>query len=178
MKDKGKMIIGVGSTNPVKVGAVEKVFRQAFGEVLVIPVELSSGVSEQPVGESETMQGAENRARGGYKQSGGKFGVGIEGGVVKIDNKLYECAWVAVVNESTIGFGGGLYFELPEQISQKILEGGELGPIMDEMTGKRDVKRKMGAIGIFSKGNLDRKTAYEQIIWGALIKFLSPEWFS
>ena len=48
---------------------------------------------------------------------------------------------------------------------------------MNEMTGEENVKQKMGAIGIFSKGQLDRKQAYVQIVLSAMVKFVSPEWF-
>ncbi len=76
-----------------------------------------------------------------------------------------------------VGVGGGLYFELPEKVATKIRAGGELGPIMNELTGLKNVKEKSGAIGIFTKGRLDRKTAYVQLVTSALIKFVSPEWF-
>ncbi|GAB4026481.1 MAG: hypothetical protein Fur0011_2320 [Candidatus Microgenomates bacterium] len=72
--------------------------------------------------------------------------------------------------------GGGLYFELPKKIADKIM-GGELGTIMNDLTGEENVKDKSGAIGIFTKGKLDRKTAYVQLVTSALIKFVSPEWF-
>ena len=120
---------------------------------------------------------------------------GVQGG----KGRLFECAWVAVVKRNVVasprqlrvwrhfsgadaldvqeGLAGGLYFELPEKIAEKIKNGGELGPIMNEMTGEDNVKQKMGAIGIFTKGQLDRKAAYVQIVLSAMIKFVSPEWF-
>jgi len=120
---------------------------------------------------------------------------GMRGG----KGRLFECAWVCVVKRNVVasprqlrvwrhfsgadaldvqeGLGGGLYFELPEKIAEKIREGGELGPLMDEFTGKRNVKQGSGAIGIFTKGELDRKNAYVQIVLSALIKFVSPEWY-
>lgn len=184
------MKIIVGSKNPVKVGAVEEAFRKYFQGCEVVSVDVASGVSSQPMSERETMNGARARAYAALESDkDADYGVGIEGGVLEHGGKgrLFECAWVCVVRKSQIindkfsnedeGLGGGLYFELPDKIAIKIKAGGELGPIMNELTGEDNVKQKMGAIGIFSKGKLDRKQAYVQIVLSALIKFVSPEWF-
>ncbi|MFZ2200078.1 MAG: inosine/xanthosine triphosphatase [Microgenomates group bacterium] len=170
------MKVVVGSKNPVKVGAVEEAFRKYWPDCIVEGVEALSGVSEQPRSEEETINGAINRAKNSIGDN--DYGVGVEGGVCVINNKMFDCAWVAIIDKTEkIGLSGGLYFELPDKIAQKIQKGGELGPIMNEMTGEENVKQKMGAIGIFTKGELDRKQAYVQIVLSALIKFVSPEWF-
>lgn len=170
------MKIVVGSTNPVKVGAVEEAFRKYYPECRVEGIEVESDVSDQPMSEEETIRGARNRASRCSEHA--DFGVGIEGGIVQIGDKLYNCAWVSILSKEGVeGLSGGLYFELPPKVSERIKNGGELGPVMNEMTGEENVKRKMGAIGIFSKGQLDRKQAYVQIILSAMVKFVSPEWF-
>lgn len=169
------MKIIVGSTNPVKVGAVTEAFKKYWPECEVVGVEVSSGVSSQPMSEEETVGGARNRARSCIGDN--DYGVGIEGGVCEIEDKMFECAWVAIVNKEGVeGLGGGLYFELPAKVAEKIRQGGELGPIMEGIM-KFDVKRTSGAIGVFTKGQLDRKSAYVQILLSAMIKFVSPEWF-
>lgn len=186
------MIAVVGSTNPVKVGAVEAAFTKYWPEMVVKGVEVPSGVSAQPMSELETINGARQRAYKALESDpDAQYGVGLEGGVTELSptspnwsgvrsgkGKLFECAWVCIVDrENHEGLGGGLYFELPPKIADKIRAGGELGPIMNEMTGEDNVKQKMGAIGIFTKGQLDRKQAYVQLVLSALIKFVSPEWF-
>ena len=198
------MKIDVGSTNPVTVGAVEAAFRQYYPECEVVGVAVASGVSAQPTSEKETMNGARQRAYAALESDpGAEYGVGLEGGVTDIDpttpnwtgmrgarGKMFECAWVCVVKSKTQnsksqtrdkefdeGLGGGLYFELPQHVAERIRAGGELGPIMDELAGENDIKQKMGAIGLFSAGRLDRKAAYVHLVLQALIKFVSPEWF-
>lgn len=167
----------MGSKNPVKVEAVEEVFRKYWAECEVGGSEVVSGVGEQPMSEQETMDGARNRAKTCIGEA--DYGVGIEGGVCEIEGKMFECAWACVVDRSgKEGLGGGLYFELPSKIAKQIKAGGELGPIMDEFTGKTNVKQGSGAIGVFTKGELDRKAAYVQIVLSAMIKFVSPEWFT
>ncbi len=170
------MRIVVGSNNPVKIGAVVDAFSQYYPDCVVIGEKVSSGISEQPMSEEETVKGATNRAMAALEY--GDFGVGLEGGVTMIDGILFECAWCVIVDkEGKKGIGGGLYFELPKKVANKIKEGGELGPIMNELTGEDNVKEKSGAIGIFTRGRLDRKTAYAQLVTSALIKFVSTEWF-
>ena len=145
-------------------------------------MEVASGVAEQPMTEGETIQGAKNRASAALSE-GGDFGVGLEGGVLELDGKLFECAWAVVVKQSgppayktTAGEGGGLYFELPGEIAKRIQSGEELGPIMAELL-RHDVKRNEGAIGVFTKGLLGRQEAYEHLVAQALVRFVSPEWY-
>lgn len=169
------MRVGVGSSNPVKIGAVEGAFKKYWPECEVVGVEVSSGVDEQPRSEEETIRGAENRAKNCIGEA--DYGVGLEGGVCEINGEMFECAWTCVVDKfGNTGLGGGLYFELPKKVAERIKKGEELGPIMEEIM-KFDVKRTSGAIGVFTKGQLDRKQAYVQIVLSALIKFVSPEWF-
>jgi len=181
------MKVVVGSKNPVKVGAVEEAFGKYWPDSEIVGMEVISGVGEQPMSEQETMIGARQRARVALEADRvADYGVGLEGGVTEIESKMFECAWACVVRRPADakamageeGLAGGLYFELPDKIVQRIKKGGELGPIMDEMTGEENVKQKGGAIGMFSKGRLDRRQAYVQIVLSALIKFVSPEWFS
>jgi len=186
------MRVVVGSKNPVKVGAVEEAFLRYFKNIEVVGVSIASGVAEQPMSERETMNGARQRAYSALESDPtAEYGVGLEGGVTELNptspnwsgmrggkGRMFECAWVAVVKrDGDEGLGGGLYFELPEKIAAKIRAGGELGPVMDEMSGEDNIKQKMGAIGMFTKGQLDRKQAYVQIVLSAMIKFVSPEWF-
>ncbi|MBP9670474.1 inosine/xanthosine triphosphatase [Candidatus Woesebacteria bacterium] len=173
------MKVIVGSKNPVKVGSVEEAFKKNWPDSEVVGMDIDSGVSAQPMSEVETMNGARQRAIQALKSdSEANYGVGIEGGVTEVEGKMFECAWVAIADRaSKEGLAGGLYFELPQKIANEISKGGELGPLMDQFTGKTNVKQGAGAIGIFTKGQLDRKTAYVQIVLSAMIKFVSPEWF-
>jgi inosine/xanthosine triphosphatase len=186
------MRVVVGSNNPVKVGAVKEAFGKYYQDSEVVGVDVESGVSSQPMSERETINGARQRAYGALKADKmADYGVGLEGGVTEFSptspnwtgvrggkGKMFECAWVCVVDRNNNeGLGGGLYFELPETVANRIRRGEELGPIMEEIM-KFDVKRTSGAIGVFTKGQLGRKQAYVQIVLSAMIKFVSPEWFA
>ena len=64
---KEGMNVAVGSTNPVKIKAVENVFRRVYGEVTVEARKVASGVSPQPFGK-ETVKGAINRAKSALRR--------------------------------------------------------------------------------------------------------------
>jgi len=69
----------VGSTSLVKTGAVA----DAFPGNSVVGCECPSGVSEQPVGRAETLQGATNRARNAARdQPLADCWIGIENGLI------------------------------------------------------------------------------------------------
>ncbi len=171
------MRVVVGSKNPVKIEAVKEAFEQFYTtKIEVVGSQVNSGVPEQPWGEEETIRGARNRAQESLTMNGVDYGVGLEGGVMELEGKLFECAWVVIKDcNGKEGVGGGLYFELPDLVATKIRQGGELGPIMDELTKEKDVKKKGGAIGIFTKGKLTRKQAYVHLVLQALVKW--GEWY-
>lgn len=173
------MKIIVGSTNPVKIKAVEYVFSQVYGDVQVEGVEVVSGVSEQPHGDKETIKGARKRAEIALiSRRGVEYGVGLEGGVYEQGNTLYECAWCAVWHTGgEKGLGGGLRFELPPMVVKRIRGGEELGPVMDETLGRSNVKAQEGAVGVLTKNHVTREGAYREIIYLALIRFVSPDWY-
>ena len=54
--------VAVATTNPVKIGAIQKAFRRYFPNVDVISFEANSGVPSQPINE-EVYQGARNRLK-------------------------------------------------------------------------------------------------------------------
>jgi len=169
------MLIAIGSTNPCKIAAVKKIFLQIWPQAKFQAFEVDSGISSQPKGDQETIKGALNRARQALLKTKADFGVGIEGGVKKIGRSLFTIAWCAIVNrKGEENLGGGLVMLLPLKVSQEIFKGGELGPVMDKITGIKEVKKKMGAVGILTKNLVDRTRAYENLVAYALVKFLNP----
>src|SRR5512136_1109620 len=168
------MIVAVGSSNPVKVKAVERVFSK-FYEVTVLMVPVSSEVPPQPVGLDVTIRGAVSRARNALALSGSaELGVGIEAGLVRVPGTLsgyMDQQFAAIVDRSgRVTLGGGPSFEYPQAIVSKVLrEGIEVGTAMDQLTGVEELVQKQGAIGYFSKGRLDRTSLTEQAVLMALL---------
>ncbi len=172
------MIICVGSTNQVKVEAVKKIASELMPDAEVNCVNTPSNVSEMPMSDEETISGAVNRAREALKYSGADYGVGIEGGVDDNENGMFLCAWVAVLSKDGIrGLACTGKIQLPIRIADGIRSGRELGPLMDELTGRNDVKHAEGTYGILTMGKISRSKSFEEAITSAFMKFINKEWY-
>ena len=165
----------VGSTNPVKIAAVKAVLARAGSAARVQGLAVSSGVRDQPFGDTETIRGATQRARAALEMSGADLAVGLEGGVVDEDGLMRTCAWASVVNrDGRVGVGGSLAISLPARVAALVRDGVELGHAMDRVTGGQDTKHGSGAVGILTAGLIDRQRAYEVLVTYALAPFLAP----
>jgi inosine/xanthosine triphosphatase len=181
------MRLAVGSGNPVKRAATEDAVEVLPGAAVeAVPVD--SGVSEQPVGRAETLAGAETRAANALAAGDYDLGVGIEGGVAEVDladfetplrvdeagpDGLYLIMWAAVTDGSTVGRGGGPTIRLPERVADRVRNGGELGPVMDDVFDMTDVKVNEGAAGVLTDGIVDRQAALTTAVAGALGPFVT-----
>src|SRR5687767_12904072 len=167
--------VAVGSANPVKDAAVRAVLSRSGSTAEVDSVAVASGVSDQPVGDVETIKGATQRARAALEMSGADLGVGLEGGVVEEDGFMRTCAWASVVNrDGRVGVGGSLAISLPARVAALVRDGVELGHAMDRVTGRQDTKHGSGAVGILTAVLIDRQRAYEVLVTYALAPFLAP----
>jgi len=171
--------VAVKSRNPVKVNAA----RLGCGELLGAPVNAlgvdgASGVRAQPVGDEETMDGALNRARAALAAvPEAEFGIGLEGGVVDIDGVLYCCAWCAVVRRSDgrAGLASTGRCELPPRVAELVRGGMELGAADDLVFGRNNSKQGEGAVGLLTRGAIDRTQLYVPAVTMALVQFLNED---
>ncbi|MFY0569346.1 inosine/xanthosine triphosphatase [Archangium lansingense] len=166
--------IAVGSTNPAKTSAVRAVCERAFPGCTVAAVNVPSGVPEQPIGPAQTSTGAQNRARAALAAvPGARMGMGLEGGVDP-DGSLINC--VAVVEAGgRENLTWGVRFPLPPSVVARVLRGEELGPVMDEVTGRNESKKQLGAVGILTNGIFTRAEMWQGPLACALMPFLHPE---
>lgn len=171
------MRVAVGSTNPVKREATAAAFETLPG-VSITTEAVDSGVSDQPFGHEETLEGAENRAERALAAGSYDLGVGIEGGVAEFDGVpgLYLVMWAAVTDGDATGRGAGPSIRLPEHIAERIREGAELGPLIDSEFGLEKSKEKQGAAGVLTGNTVDRKNALAVAVSGALGPFITSEY--
>ncbi|MDA3129760.1 DUF84 family protein [Aliibacillus thermotolerans] len=154
--------VGIGSTNQAKIDAVTSVF--SYPKYHVQSFSVPSSVSSQPFSEEETKRGAIHRARE-VLEKGMSIGVGLEGGVVPMDDGLYVCNWGAlktVTGEEMTA--GGAKIRLPKEIAVQLYEGEELGRVMERYTKKKGIRHKEGAIGVFTAGHVDRANLFQHIV--------------
>lgn len=176
------MKILVGSRNPVKLASVKEAFTEYFGNVEAVGIEVDSGVATQPINE-EIFIGAKNRAMNlkeinDQQKLNAEFFIGIEGGIVKQFDKWFAFGCMCIVdNEGRVGFGTSPHFELPQAVVDKLLQGIELGDVMDEITNQQNTKQKNGAIGFFTNGVMNRKELYIEGLKVAVIPFLHKDMF-
>ncbi|SFB37082.1 inosine/xanthosine triphosphatase [Lentibacillus halodurans] len=155
------MTIVIGSRNPAKLAAVKEVFLTDH----VTTADAPSLVSDQPFSDEETRQGAINRAFNSLKAQTGEIGIGLEGGVMYVDNGLYLCNWGALVTRHNNVFtASGARVLLPGEIDDQLKKGIELGDVMDEYAKRQDVRKKEGAIGIFTNDHVSRKEMFVHVV--------------
>lgn len=171
--ERTDMRVAVGSENPVKKRATERVVGDLATTITSVPV--ASGVSEQPETESETLRGAENRAERALAAGEYDYGVGIEGGVGRIDGRdgLYLTMWAVVTDGTTTGRGAGPRLQLPESVSDRIRAGAELGPVMDDLLDTEGIAEREGAAGALTNQNMTRTSALTHAVAGAFAPFLT-----
>jgi inosine/xanthosine triphosphatase len=158
------MKIAIGTKNPTKVNAVKKVFGDTF---TYVEVAVQSGVSPQPFSDEETIQGAVNRARAAVKETGADIGIGLEGGVQETPHGLFLCNWGSLVTSKDLEpiLGGGARIRLPEAVAGMLRhDKKELAEAMEFYTNQKNIRKKEGAIGIFTNGNLDRTAMFYQVV--------------
>jgi inosine/xanthosine triphosphatase len=157
------MKIIIGSKNPAKIAAVKQTF--TFRDAEFIAVNVPSGVRDQPFSDEETITGAVNRAKQALREGDGDLGIGLEGGVQDTPFGLFLCNWGALVANSDDPpiIAGGARILLPEEIAERLRAGEELGPVMDDFTKKKNIRKNEGAIGVFTNGMVNRSEMFSHV---------------
>ena len=149
----------LGTTNPAKVNAVKEV----LSDFEVVSISVNSGVDKQPKSDEETIQGAINRA---LSLPSDGLRMGLEAGVTIHQDRLYLINWGALIDQDgKIFTAGGTRIELPKYVKDKIFnEGEELADVMGEVFKDSDIRKKQGAIGIYTCGLVNRKDIFTHIV--------------
>ena len=168
--------IALGTTNQAKRSAVI-----LATNIEPICVKVPSGVSDQPLSEEETIQGAITRAKGAFEiVAGAQIGLGLEGGLMfdsQYTNQWYLHSICAAWNGNKLFLGKGLYFPLPLYVGERITnEGLELRHLIDELGGVKNSNHKEGAYGLFTNGRITRANVFKEAVIAALTPFQSPHY--
>lgn len=166
------MKIFVGSTNPVKIAAVKKAAETIWKTVIVRVVETESGVSAQPMSDTETKTGSINRAKNALKDNTKKseknnhvLGIGLEGGVYETENgEMWNTVWVSIIdkNENTVSVNGSRFL-IPKNIAEGIRNGEEMGVVVDKIAGVENIHHKEGFIGYMTNSVVTRTDEYANL---------------
>ncbi|MCL3782342.1 non-canonical purine NTP phosphatase [Prolixibacteraceae bacterium JC049] len=174
-----KQKIVVASKNPVKVKAVELATASIFqNNIEVLGANAQSGVSDQPMSNDETFQGAQNRASEVKKKfPNADYWVGIEGGIDVEHGKMIAFAWIVVLDKTEKGTARTASFELPDTIAQLINQGIELGDADDRVFGQSNSKQQNGAVGLLTNDIITRTTLYQPAVVMAFIPFMNKNFY-
>ena len=171
----------IASKNPVKVNAVVNAFQKMFPteNFDAEGVSAASGVNKQPQNDSETFQGALNRAENASKVTDADFWIGIEGGIEEKNSEMNAFAWVVVkAKDGSFGKSRTGTFFLPPKVAEFIKQGKELGEADDIVFGRTNSKQENGAVGILTNNVLDRTKYYTEAVILALIPFKNKNLYS
>jgi inosine/xanthosine triphosphatase len=170
--------IVVSSTNPVKMNAALLGFQSMFPDETfeIMGVSVPSGVPDQPVGDAQTLEGAQNRVQAARKLGEADYYVGIEGGIAYVGDDVECAAWIVV--QDAKGNGGKArtgMFLLPKKIVELLRQGMELGAAADMVFDESNSKQKGGTVGALTGDAIDRTAYYHHAVILALAPFKNPE---
>ena len=186
--------IALGSDRAAKIMAVRaSIARVAeidsgWREANVVARSVVTDAPAMPLTDWELMSGARQRALAVRKilieqKLEADLYVGLEGGFHSIsvegDWHTFLRGWAFVTDGERDSFGMSPSIMVPPAIVKNVIEGKrELGLVIDEVAGARDVRSRQGAWGILSKDLLTRSMSFEAALIAAFAPFYNPELYS
>src|SRR5438094_4777348 len=167
-----------------RVAEIDSAWRNA--SVVARPVETDAPA--MPLTDWELMGGARQRALAvreiliGQKLDADLY-VGLEGGFhsISVDGEWHTFlrGWAFVTDGERGSFGMSPSITVPEAIVKSVIAGKrELGIVIDEVAGARDVRSKQGAWGVLSRDLLTRSISFAAALIAAVAPFYNPELYS
>jgi inosine/xanthosine triphosphatase len=186
--------IALGSDRAAKIMAVRaSVARVAaidpdWANVNVVARRVETNVPAMPLTDWQLMQGAQERAfavRDSLKSRRleADIYVGLEGGFhsVSIAGEWHTFlrGWAYATDGGERGaFGAAPSISVPPDIVKSVVEGRrELGTVIDEVTGGRDVRSKQGAWGVLSRDLVTRSMSFELALIAAFAPFYNSKMY-
>ena len=184
------MLVVLGSKRGPKLRALETVLTglaTELGPAEIRAIDVPSGVRETPIERAEIMAGASNRVLAIRSLvSEADFWVGMEGGLHvdkgrealpggQAESAVWLENWACVTNGCHTYFGCGGSIPLPDAITREVVGlGRSLAEVIDELSGKQDVRSGEGTWGILTGGRLTREEVFRRALINAFAPFYSP----
>ena len=186
--------IALGSDRAAKIMALRaSIARVAevdnrWRDATVVARRVETTAPAMPLTDWELMRGARERATAVRKllieqKLETDLYVGLEGGFHSISLEgewhTFLRGWAYVTDGETGSFGMSPSIAVPPAIVKNVLEGKrELGLVIDEVAGARDVRSKQGAWGVLSRDLLTRSMSFEAALIAAFAPFYNRELYS
>jgi len=179
--------IALGSDRAAKIMSVRAAIARvaeldpAWRTAKVIPRPVKTDAPAMPLNDWQLMSGARKRALAVRdilieQKLEADLYVGLEGGFHSIslegEWRTFLRGWAFVTDGERSSFGMSPSIEVPENIVKQVIQGKrELGLVIDEVAGVRDVRSKQGAWGVLSRDLLTRSMSFEAALIAAFAPF-------
>ena len=186
--------IALGSDRAAKIMALRASILRigeidpAWQDVSVVARPVKTDTPAMPLTDWELMSGARARALAvreiliNQKLEADLY-VGLEGGFhsisVEAEWHTFLRGWAFVTDGERGSFGMSPSISVPDAIVKDVIQGKrELGIVIDEVAGARDVRSKQGAWGVLSRDLLTRSMSFEAALIAAFAPFYNSELYS
>lgn len=186
--------IALGSDRASKIMAVRaSVVRVAaidpdWANANVVARRVETSVPAMPLTDWQLMQGARERALAARdsllsRRLEADIYVGLEGGFhsVSIEGEWHTFlrGWAYATDGNRGAFGAAPSISVPHHIVKSVVEGRrELGMVIDEVAGGRDIRSKQGAWGVLSRDLVTRSMSFEIALIAAFAPFYNPKFYT
>ncbi len=186
--------IALGSDRAAKIMAVRaSVARVAavdpsWNNANVVARRVETTVPAMPLTDWQLMQGAQERAFAvrdslQSRRLEADIYVGLEGGFhsISIEGEWHTFlrGWAYATDGERGAFGAAPSISVPPTLVKNVVEGRrELGTVIDEVTGGRDIRSKQGAWGVLSRDLVTRSMSFELALIAAFAPFYNPKLYT
>eukprot|EP01006_Ploeotia_vitrea_P000784 TRINITY_DN103647_c0_g1_i1.p1 TRINITY_DN103647_c0_g1~~TRINITY_DN103647_c0_g1_i1.p1 ORF type:complete len:196 (+),score=15.43 TRINITY_DN103647_c0_g1_i1:26-589(+) len=171
------LIVALGSMNAGKAAACRQSFDRwpKFKDSITLKsVHVPTGVSEQPMGLEETIEGAKTRSkRAAEAVEGASWGIGLESGVVVTNGVHLDVCVCGIYDGTTTHIGVSSGFVLPPTVASTLLEKGYNPSFAAAGIPPNDTGD--GVLGQLSGGVVTRPSQMAQSVDMALVQLANPQ---
>ena len=186
--------IALGSDRAAKILAVRASIARvatidsSWAEATVLARPVETNAPAMPLNDWQLMQGARERALAVRDQLRAQrreadIYVGLEGGFhsISIEGEWHTFlrGWAYATDGQNGTFGATPSISVPAGLAKKVIEGRrELGLVIDEVAGMKDVRTRQGAWGILSRDLVTRAMSFELALIAAFAPFYNKAMYT
>ena len=188
-------LIAVGTENSPKLNACKTVLDHLAGKLFdgaeyhILSRRTASGVPDMPLNMAEMMLGAKFRAHNVFDEMVGEnkipqFAIGLEGGFFLQNIPGSESpftflqSWVFVYDGQQGHWGSSGAIPVPWKVARPVIKNHEeLAEVIDRVANMNDIRSGIGAVGIFTDGQVLREDFFRQALMFAFAPFYNKNFY-
>jgi inosine/xanthosine triphosphatase len=186
--------IALGSDRAAKIMSVRAAVTRvaeidsSWSDASVVARKVQTDAPAMPLNDWQLMSGARKRALAVHdiliaQKLAADLYVGLEGGFhsIQLEGEWHTFlrGWAFVTDGERGSFGMSPSIAVPEPIVESVVKGKrELGEVIDEVAGMRDVRSRQGAWGVLSRDLLTRSMSFEAALIAAFAPFYNREMYA